>query len=133
MQRNHFASPRRRAAIFIGIVVAGVLAACTEGTRSSAPPPVAAAINGRIAAREGATLLVVAPTPPVSGYDRASVRLHEGTRVLRASGAPASADDLRVGQGVRVWFDGPVMESYPVQSSAGTVVIDTEADGTGAP
>jgi hypothetical protein len=34
---------------------------------------------------------------------------------------------LALGQWVRVWFNGPVAESYPVQGTAGTVVIDSLA------
>jgi hypothetical protein len=122
MSRNHHSARWATIAAF-----ALSLAACVDAARTPSPPAGNAAITGRIAARDGMTILVVAPSPPPSGYDQASVRVHDDTLVLRASGGAASAADLRVGQGVRVWFDGPVMESYPVQSSAGTIVIVTEA------
>ena len=34
-----------------------------------------------------------------------------------------SATELRVGQLVKVWFTGPVMESYPLQATAGVIVF----------
>jgi hypothetical protein len=59
-----------------------------------------------------------------AGADRAAVRVHAGTRLRFASGQAATPADLQVGRNVRAWFDGPVMESYPVQASAGAIVID---------
>ena len=35
-----------------------------------------------------------------------------------------SFDDLTEGTAVQVWFDGPVAESYPVQATAGSIVIE---------
>jgi hypothetical protein len=49
-----------------------------------------------------------------------------GARVLASSGGTvtgASAADLVTGTRVRVWFKGPVAESFPVQAAAGTVLI----------
>jgi hypothetical protein len=36
---------------------------------------------------------------------------------------PAMASDLRVGLKVDVWFEGPIMESYPAQAYAGFILI----------
>ena len=102
------------------------LAACGSRARDAQPvPPGVASITGRIASVQLPSVLVVAESPQPGGSDRAALRVHAGTRVLWASGAPASPGDLRKGQLVRAWFDGPVMESYPVQASAGAVVIDS--------
>ena len=35
-----------------------------------------------------------------------------------------SFDDLTQGAAVQVWFDGPVAESYPVQATAGSIVVE---------
>jgi len=60
-------------------------------------------------------------------YGAASVTVHKATPILRAgpSGTwtPASFDELAEGDEVRVWFTGPVAESYPVQAEALVVVL----------
>lgn len=53
----------------------------------------------------------------------AKVRVTSKTRVVLANGTEGRASDIRDGQRVAVTFDGPVMESYPVQASAGFVRI----------
>ncbi len=58
------------------------------------------------------------------GSLKASARTTVNTQVLRLDKGAASITDLRVGQKVRVWFVGPVMESYPMQGTAGTIVIE---------
>ena len=61
-----------------------------------------------------------------SGVDYASVRVTPDTRIYVESGgslAPAGFAALRDGQTVKVDLVGPVAESYPVQATAGTVVI----------
>jgi hypothetical protein len=61
-----------------------------------------------------------------SGYEKAVARI-DAARIVRRSGAPATAADVAVGQHVSAWFTGPVMESYPVQATASVVVIEAEA------
>lgn len=103
-----------------------LLGACTGGTRDESPLPAgAASITGQVASVQLPSVLVVAQGPQPGGSDRASVRVHAGTRVSWRTGGVASAADLRKGQAVRVWFEGPVMESYPIQVAAAAVVIDT--------
>jgi hypothetical protein len=58
-----------------------------------------------------------------SGYEKAVARI-DGARIVRRSGAAATAADVAVGQRVSAWFTGPVMESYPVQATASVVVIE---------
>ena len=73
-------------------------------------------------------ILVEAPSGTTSGTtnDKAWVTVRRDTPVLSASGTaiahPWSA--LMPGARVRVWFDGPVRESYPLQADAKLVVID---------
>jgi hypothetical protein len=66
-----------------------------------------------------------------SGSPKASVRITAATRVVRSSGESAGRDDLRQGQRVSVWFDGPVQQSYPVQATAGAVRIESEDGAAG--
>ena len=61
-----------------------------------------------------------------TGSAKANVRLTSSTRVLRSSGEDSRPDDLRVGQKVSAWFNGPVMQSYPVQATARAVRIESD-------
>jgi hypothetical protein len=102
-----------------------LLSGCPATRRDASPLPTApASIAGHVEAVQLPSILVVADGPQAGGSDRASVRLHTGTHVLWRTGAAAAVTDVRVGQQVRVWFDGPVMESYPVQAVAGVLVIE---------
>jgi hypothetical protein len=86
----------------------------------------------------GTVVTIAAPSRVISGfmveghqdadttYDKASVRVTEGTHVFIKQGenyTEASASALQVGQAVEVWFTGPVAESYPVQATAQQIVI----------
>lgn len=59
-----------------------------------------------------------------SGSAKASVRVADGTHVLRRDGTVVGTAELRVGQRVKVWFTGPVAQSYPVQATARVIVIE---------
>lgn len=63
------------------------------------------------------------PTEP-HGSAKARVRITDGTKVMRRGEGVVGAAELRVGQQVKVWFTGPVMESYPLQATAGVIVIE---------
>ncbi len=45
------------------------------------------------------------------------------TEILGLNGEPVGFEDLEVTQQVKVWFSGPVKESFPMQVDAGRVVI----------
>lgn len=58
--------------------------------------------------------------------DKASVRVTHETRIFDGRGKErkqVSFDDLKAGQKVSARFVGPVMESYPVQATAGEIII----------
>lgn len=70
-----------------------------------------------------ASMLVEGPAQPSGAVsDKASVTVTEQTSIARA-GRWVPAEELAVGQSVRVWFTGPVAESYPVQGTAEFVEI----------
>jgi exosome complex RNA-binding protein Csl4 len=61
-----------------------------------------------------------------AGSAKAVVRVTQRTTLMGVSPlGSVDFDALRVGQWVRVWFVGPVRESYPIQADAGTIVIDS--------
>lgn len=59
-----------------------------------------------------------------AGSDQAVVRIEQSTVLLDADGRKAGFSGLKVGRRVRVWFTGPVRESYPVQADADTIVLE---------
>jgi len=62
----------------------------------------------------------------ITGYDKAWVKITPKTKIEKLVGKdrkPATFDDLKVGARVQVNFTGPVAESYPVQASAGDILI----------
>jgi hypothetical protein len=61
-----------------------------------------------------------------AGSDKASVTVKASTRIYRGrvgASSRASFGDLHNAQLVEVWFDGPVLTSYPVQATASVIVI----------
>jgi len=105
-----------------------VVAACSPITSSSLPDA-PASIEGRVTAvtRSGeriGTIRVEEHPAEASGSAKASVRIGQATTVVR-NGEAVDFNALRVGQWVRVWFIGPVAESYPVQASGSAVAIDS--------
>jgi Protein of unknown function (DUF3221) len=65
--------------------------------------------------------------PRILVAGEAWVALNGRTRLLeRRDGALRQVEfgALQVGDSVRVWFTGPVAESYPLQATAGTVIVE---------
>jgi hypothetical protein len=64
---------------------------------------------------------------PKGGALAANVRVPSDAKILRKTGdsyEQVGVDQLTDGATVQVWFEGPVAESYPVQATAGTIVIE---------
>ncbi len=71
------------------------------------------------------TILVEELRDPNTGA-KASVTIDDSTRIWTANGQSVTRvapDALRVGASVRVWFNGPVATSYPVQGKAADIAI----------
>ncbi len=89
---------------------------------SSDDPPAAGGTRRGIL---GTVLIEENPNEP-SGSDKASTTVNKDTRILKQDGEKvvnAAFDDLKGGQRAQVWFTGPVAESYPVQATAGVILI----------
>lgn len=55
--------------------------------------------------------------------DKASVRVLPETLVFTPGGSQGDLELIEPGVGIRVWFEGPVAESYPVQGTASAVQV----------
>jgi hypothetical protein len=71
---------------------------------------------------EQISILVEGDLTPDTNFDKASIRIDDQTKVY-ADQKEAVRDDLIVGMTVKVKFEGPVAESYPVQAYAKTVTM----------
>ena len=59
-------------------------------------------------------------------YEKAMVKVTRATRIFQQVGRelkPASFADLKPGVKMEIQFQGPVAESFPVQATAGKIVI----------
>lgn len=111
------------------LLTAALVAGCGMPSGASLPseaPSIEGTIRESSAIEAGRRILVEA-TAQVAGREPAAyITVPRGADVLAGSDemvARASADELVVGARVRVWFRGPVAESFPVQATAGTVLI----------
>lgn len=59
-------------------------------------------------------------------YDKAIVKVTKSTKIFKMVGGdlkPATFDDLKGAGKLEIHFSGPVAESFPVQATAGKIVI----------
>jgi hypothetical protein len=121
----------------IRILLVVAIAACASSARVPAGTP---DIVGTItsvqapASPDGRTRVRIEANPAdESGSPKMVLAVERETRILDArSGGemrPAGIEALRVGERVRAWVTGPVMESYPSQGTAGTIVVEGDAGG----
>lgn len=119
---------------FLSLSAALALTAACARTKPEMPRG-PASIAGRVTAvqRSGeriGSIRVEERSADEAGSAKAMVRVTQSTVVLGPTETERTDfNTLRVGQWVRVWFVGPVRESYPVQADAGSIVIDS----TGSP
>lgn len=72
------------------------------------------------------SIFVEAPKDAKLAYDKASIRVLAQTKIQKMNGKlveDAKFDEIKNGVKVSVWFTGPVAESYPVQATAGRILI----------
>jgi len=104
--------------------------ATTDGALPTETPGITGAITYVAAGTDVAlgTISVEGGTQPEGAVsDKAVVSVTKQTAIFDASGGKATPADLQVGAEVKVWFTGPVAESYPVQGAAAAVQITGEA------
>ena len=104
-----------------------LVAACS----GAGPPTTPADVRGVVTHvdRMGSTAMVRVEEAPAdsAGSVKAVVTVEGDGVVWRMGGARGTVGDVRAGQVVRVWFAGPVAESYPVRARARAVVIEANA------
>ncbi|MBI3525288.1 MAG: DUF3221 domain-containing protein [Betaproteobacteria bacterium] len=115
------------ALLFSFLISSGCSPAVTDPSVSDATAPIprtAPSIIGLVTAIALPAIIVEEKPTEAHGSAKARVGITDGTQVLRRGEEAVGAAELRVGQQVKVWFTGPVMESYPLQATAGVIVIE---------
>ena len=98
----------------------------SPSTRQQGVPSEDPSLRGVITAIDLSGRLRVEENPSEDfGSAKAVVRMSADTRILTRSGRAATFASLSVGMRVTVWYTGPVAESFPVQATAGVVVVDS--------
>ncbi len=113
--------------LFSSLISAGCSPAVTDPSvtdAASAIPRTTPSIVGQVTAIALPTIVVEEKPNEPHGAAKAGVRITDSTRVSRRGKGVVGVTELRVGQQVSVWFTGPVMESYPLQATAGVIVIE---------
>jgi hypothetical protein len=98
--------------------------------RADAAPSGSPSIRGTITsvtplAGQGVVLVEERPQDR-GGSEKASVTVNGATRIYRgriSASTRGSFSDLRTGQLVDVWYEGPVLTSYPLQATASVILI----------
>lgn len=82
-------------------------------------------IEGIVTMADGEGILVEEYPYEEAGSLKAHITVTSATRVFyqQESAQTAEFDDISVGDRIRVWFTGPVRESYPVQATAKAIAI----------
>jgi hypothetical protein len=105
------------------VVVVLLLIAFACAPAASSPPASDPHVRGEIT-RVSASEVTVEEIPGESRGAKAVVTVTDATVIESRSGRRLRAGDLRQGQTVGVWFDGEVMQSYPLQGKASRIVVE---------
>jgi len=123
----------RTARALLLVAVAMVLVATTIGCAPTLPaetPGITGTVTSLVPGDDRpASLLVEGPAQPAGAVsDKAQVTVAPSTQIFGPDGAEAAASTIVQGASVKVWFEGPVAESYPVQGTAKAIqVLETPA------
>jgi ABC-type Fe3+-hydroxamate transport system substrate-binding protein len=121
----------RRLSIAVSALLAVLAAACGSSgqappTAPSTPADLVGQITSVVPAGEFPGTIRVEANPGIANAGaKAIVKVLGSTTILLVAGTPGQFRALAIGQWVRVWFNGPVAESYPVQGVAAAVVVDS--------
>ncbi len=117
--------------------VGGAVACSSKADGSITAPKGAPYMSGRITSivasgTNGGTVRIEANPFSTSQGLKAVARVDGVTIVLLPGNKPGDFRALAPGQFVRLWFDGVISESYPVQGFAATIAIDSLTIAPGA-
>lgn len=110
--------------LFISIIA--LLVGCGEKSADQAPH-----IEGLIYSKDEVSILIIEDIESVDiseaewqGKPAYSISKTDKTKIYDASGKSITFEDLQIGDAVKVWIDGEIMESYPAQARAEKIQVD---------
>ncbi len=114
------------------MAVAGIIVATATGCAPTLPaetPGITGTVTSLVPGDDRpASILVEGPSQPAGAVsDKAQVTLAPSTQFFGPDGAEVAAATIVQGASVKVWFEGPVAESYPVQGTAKAIQLLAEA------
>jgi len=109
----------------VAAVVVATVIGCSPTLPADAPGVIVGTVTNLVPGDDRpASILVEEPAPAADGVlDKAQVTIAPSTQVFGPDGAEAAASTIVQGATVKVWFEGPVAESYPVQGTAKAVQV----------
>jgi hypothetical protein len=113
------------------LLLAIALACGKSSSKTPDIPNVPASITGRVTVVQqsgdgiGTVRIEANPVGSAGSAAMAVVRITATTAVTNPATGTSGFSALSTGQWVRAWFVGPVMQSQPLQATAGTIVIDS--------
>ncbi len=112
--------------VAIAVVAVAVVVGCSP-TLPTEPPGITGTVTSVVAGDDRpASILVEGPTQPAGAVaDKAQVTIAPSTQVFGPDGSQTAASTIVPGASVKVWFEGAVAESYPVQGTARAVQVLT--------
>ncbi len=116
----------------VGLLSAGLFACSSSDavapTEPTSPPYMAGRVTSVVPTGTGAVSMRVEANPfSVNLGLKAVARVDAITVIWLPNRKAGDLRSLTPGQWVRLWFDGAIAQSYPVQGTAATVVIDSSA------
>ncbi len=124
------ALPLRGLALLLLVAAPLVLVACgdQQPAAPSGEPSIIGVVRTASAGADGEVVASFLVVEGVGDYDKASVAATGDTAWYRSSGdkvesMDAPAANALIGERAEVRFAGPIAESYPVQATAGWVVV----------
>ena len=117
----------------LAMLVAATAAVALAQTEPETPAEEPFGIVGSITSISGDSVLVEADPASQFEGDKGYFTVTEETGIFRLVGgdalAPATFEELEVGQLVEATYSGPILESYPPQGGAGSIVILEDPSG----
>jgi hypothetical protein len=105
-------------------LMGGTPAGCAQKLPGTSPGITGTVTNLQPGDGRPASILVEGDEQPTGAVsDKAQVTIAPETTFFDQDGQPTEGGGISVGTKVRVWFDGAVAESYPVQGAALAVQI----------
>lgn len=113
-----------RILLLVTVVAVAVVIGCAP-TLPAETPGITGTVTNMVPGDDRPDSILVEGTtqPPGAVADKAQVSIAPSTQVFGSDGAKEAAGTIVQGAKVKVWFEGPVAESYPVQGTAKAIQV----------